>query len=201
MNRKAVEIRCMTAEVRASPNENSPEKAPVFTGYAAKYNVLSEDLGGFRERIAPGAFAGCIGRDDVRCLVNHDPNLILGRNTSGTMVLEDRPEGLWFEAEGPNTTWAKDYAISMQRGDVNQCSFRFYVKRDSWETDHESGVQIRTILEVDQLLDVSIVTFPAYPDTDAAARAAGADKALENVRRKAHFANLRRKIDITEKEI
>lgn len=86
-NEKPVmEVRAFKSEVRASPAEDG-SGALRFEGYAALFNSWSQDLGGFREQIAPGAFTKALTADDVRALMNHDPNYVLGRNRSGTLVL------------------------------------------------------------------------------------------------------------------
>lgn len=141
---------------------------PKMGGHAAKFDVLSEDLGGFRERIAPGAFAKTIQSADVRALFNHDVNLVLGRNKAGTLRLAEDTAGLAYEIDPPDTQFARDLAVSMKRGDVNQSSFGFYTLADKWAK--LDGEWIRTLLEVD-LFDVSPVTYPAYPQTDAGVRA------------------------------
>lgn len=137
-------------------------------GHAAKFDVLSEDLGGFRERIAPGAFAQTIKTGDVRALFNHDSNIVLGRNKSGTLRLSEDIAGLAFEVDLPDTQLVRDMvAAPIARGDVSQCSFGFYTRNDKWAK--VDGEWIRTLLEVD-LFDVSPVTYAAYPQTDVAAR-------------------------------
>ncbi len=136
-------------------------------GYAAKFNTLSEDFGGFRERIAAGFFDEVLA-DDVRALFNHDPNLILGRSTNKTLRLGVDSVGLWYEYDDPNTSYSNDLLISMERGDVDQSSFAFGVKEDRW--DKIDNVWTRTLMKASRLYDVSPVTYPAYPDTQASAR-------------------------------
>ena len=132
-------------------------------GHASVYNTMSEDLGGFREIIAPGAFDDVL-ENDVRALINHDGNLILARTTSGTLKLSTDEKGLKYEFDMPETSYGKDLAISMKRGDVTQSSFAFTVENDNWET--KDGMDVRTITKVKRLFDVSPVTYPAYPDAD-----------------------------------
>jgi HK97 family phage prohead protease len=151
-------------EVRRKAGE-----VPRIRGYAAVFDALSDDLGGFRERIDPGAFAGSI-EGDVRGLFNHDPNFILGRTTSGTLRLWTDDHGLGYEAEPPATQWAKDLMVSIDRGDITNASFAFRTPPggDEWQT--KGGQTTRTLKTV-ELLDVSTVTFPAYPQASAAVRA------------------------------
>ncbi|SEN79994.1 HK97 family phage prohead protease [Lihuaxuella thermophila] len=150
-------------EIRMIDEENSPK----ITGYAAVFNELSENLGGFREQIAPGAFAKTIQTADVRALWNHDPNFVLGRNKSGTLQLAEDERGLRIEIIPPDAQWAKDLIASMKRGDVDQMSFGFRTVEDVWEAKGKEN--IRTLKEV-ELFDVSIVTYPAYPQTSVQAR-------------------------------
>ena len=120
-------------------------------------------MGGFKEIIAPGAFDDVLG-DDVRALINHDGNLILARTTSGTLQLSTDEMGLRYEFTIPETSYGKDLAVSMERGDITQSSFAFTVSDDSWETI--DGEDVRTITKVARLFDVSPVTYPAYPDAN-----------------------------------
>lgn len=144
----------------------SRDAAQVLTirGYAAKFGVLSENLGGFREQIEPGAFADILG-DDVRALFNHDANHVLGRTASGTLRLWQDETGLGYEVDLPDTQAARDLAVSIERGDVSQSSFAFRLapNGDRWD-ENEDGVVIRTISRFGRLYDVSPVTYPAYPD-------------------------------------
>lgn len=143
--------------------------APLIRGHAAIFNVRSEDLGGFREQIMPGAFKRTIKNGDIRALYNHDPSFVLGRTKADTLRLAEDERGLAVEIAPPDTTWARDLLETMRRGDVDQMSFGFRVVKDKWE-DEDDGTRLRTLLEV-QAFDVSVVTFPAYPQTDAAVRA------------------------------
>jgi len=144
-------------------------KAPVITGYAAVFGQMSEDLGGFRESIAHGAFAKTIKESDVRALWNHDANYPLGRNKAGTLRLKEDKKGLAIEIDPPKTQWAADLMESIRRGDVDQMSFGFQTIKDKWESEDKSNVT-RELQEV-RLFDVSPVTFPAYPQTTVAVRA------------------------------
>lgn len=164
------ERRTHTVEMRVK-DAGYGKKGSCMEGYAANFNSLSEDLGGFREVLMPGCFKDALASSDVRGLFNHDPNLILGRNTSGTLRISEDERGLRFEIDPPETSYAKDLQVSMQRGDVNQCSFGFRVAEDgdSWAKD-SAGMWIRTITKVERLYDVSPVTYPAYVSTSCAVR-------------------------------
>lgn len=143
-----------------------------LVGYAAVFGPLSEDLGGFRERVAPGAFDASLEDDtDIRALVDHDTSKVIGRRSSGTLRVATDERGLRVEIDLPNTTYANDLRELMSRGDVSQMSFAFLVQPDGekWEGRDENGVRIRTLTNV-QLIEVSVVTIPAYPDTVAALR-------------------------------
>lgn len=137
---------------------------PTVVGYGAVFNSQSNDLGGFREFIAPGAFDGRL-EDDVRFLVNHDANLILARTTNGTLRLSVDEKGLRYEADLPNTSTARDLMELLKNGTISQSSFAFTVEEDSWEV--KDGMNIRTIDKVSQLYDVSSVTYPAYNDASS----------------------------------
>ena len=137
-------------------------------GYAAVFEKQSEDLGGFRETIQRGAFKDAIANSDVRALFNHDANMILARNTSGTLRLEEDNIGLKYSFEAPNTTAGNDLLEMIRRGDINQSSFGFTVEEDSW--DDSNGYMVRTIKKIKRLYDVSAVTYPAYPDATVALR-------------------------------
>jgi HK97 family phage prohead protease len=147
-------------------------KGAVIRGHAAVFNQLSEDLGGFREQIAPGAFATAIdGSDDVRALFNHDANYILGRNRSKTLRMKEDSRGLAIEIDAPDTQTIRDLVLApIERGDVSQMSFGFTVRPNGqdWAKDDEGRV-VRTLKAL-RTFDVSPVVFPAYPQTDVGLR-------------------------------
>lgn len=138
------------------------------------YNSLSQNLGGFREKIMPGAFTKSLKEGSIPVLWNHEHRYVCGRNTAGTAVFNDTETGLEFEAELPNTTWASDMWESIKRGDVRGVSFGFYVIKDTW-SEQDKPIQIRELNEV-QLFEVSAgVTFPAYPKSRCDARNSAED--------------------------
>lgn len=190
-------------EIRADSGENAR-----ISGYAAVFNKLSDDLGGFREKIAPGAFSKSLLSADVRALWNHDANYPLGRSKSGTLRLDEDAKGLKFEIDPPDTQYARDLIVSMKRGDVDQMSFGFRTKKDNWEQN--GNEVIRTLLEV-ELYDVSPVTYPAYPQTSASVRSAFesftatsqevGDGAEEEAKSKGRLANRKRKLELLKIKI
>mgnify|MGYP003110651001 FL=1 len=135
-------------------------KRNIVSGHAAVFNDLSEDLGGFREKINPDAFDGVL-ENDVRVFFNHDPNFLLARSSSGTLKLSVDEKGLMYSFDVPDTTAGRDLLVSMKRGDITQSSFAFQVESDSWNTTSKG--EIRTIEKVSRLFDVSPVSIPAYP--------------------------------------
>lgn len=141
----------------------------VIEGYAALFNVMSDDLGGFREVIIPGAFKERLA-DDVRALWQHDPLYVFGRTTSGTLELREDDTGLRYRVETPDAQWARDALASIRRGDVNQSSFAFAITDGAQWDLGKDGQVTRTITRVARLYDVSPVTFPAYPETSADVR-------------------------------
>lgn len=162
------EVRCYSGEVRAEQPTDSPTK---IQGYGSIFNSRSEPMWGFREIIKPGAFDSVLN-DDVRALFNHDPNFILGRSASGTLVISVDDRGLKYDINPPDTQTIRDLVLSpMQRGDITQSSFAFSVARngDDWYEDDE-GIIIREINQISRLYDVSPVTYPAYQEAESTVR-------------------------------
>lgn len=141
----------------------------IVEGYALRFNTLSNDLGGFVETISPEALKEA-DLSDVRCLIDHDSSKVLGRTTSETLELNVDGEGLYFRTKLPNTTYAKDLYENIRLGNINQCSFGFILSEDDGDSfeKREDGLFKRTIRKIKSLFDVSIVTYPAYNDTDVA---------------------------------
>lgn len=139
-------------------------------GHAAVFDSLSQMIWGFREVIRHGAFTDALVRSDVRALWNHNPDYVLGRTKANTLSLSEDERGLAVDIVPPDTQFARDLMTSMDRGDIDQMSFAFTVSEDRWYTDTETGVTIREIIAIDQLYDVSPVTYPAYVETDVSAR-------------------------------
>ena len=157
---KEAEKRTMgTIEVRDADGDDM-----VLEGYAAVFNSET-DLGHFREVIKPGAFDDVM-TNDVRALINHDPNLILGRTENGTLELSTDERGLKYRVKLGNQSYAKDFYESVKRGDISQSSFAFTIKDQSWNEERT----VRSVDKVRQLLDVSPVTYPAYAAATVQAR-------------------------------
>lgn len=151
----------------------------VIEGHAAVFNTRSQNLGGFVEQVLPGAFDETIQTDDIRALFNHDPNFVLGRNRSGTLELSPDSSGLAYRIFTPDTQYARDLQVSMERGDITQSSFGFAVPSggDSWSYDESTPFRS---LKVVRLSDISPVTYPAYLDADSAVAKRSLAAFLEN---------------------
>ena len=164
------EKRALACEVRAEMDDDGHPARIV--GHGAVFNRQSEIIMGmFKEEIAPGAFDAVLG-DDVRALFNHDPNFVLGRTASGTLELSVDAEGLRYDINPPDTQSVRDLVLApLARGDITGSSFAFRVAPDGDEwREEDDGMIVRTITRFSRLLDVSPVTYPAYPDAGAAAR-------------------------------
>lgn len=136
-------------------------------GYAFVFGAEA-DLGGFTEEIAIGA-ADEVMNDDVRGLLNHEPNIVLGRTKSGTMHLSLDARGLKYRIKyNPKDSDHVNTREKIIRGDISQSSFAFRVKDDKWEV--RNGKDHRTLLKFQRLIDVSPVTYAAYPDATVGAR-------------------------------
>lgn len=153
-------------ERRISPGQVKADHGDrLIRGYAVVFNVLSEDLGGFRERILPEAVNRSL-KADVRALVDHDTAKVLGRTTAGTMSFRKDAHGLNTTIEpDPEISYAKDIMRAVARGDVSGMSFRFGVFPDGEHWYREDGDVVREINDM-EISEISIVTFPAYLQTD-----------------------------------
>ena len=136
-------------------------------GYAICWNVLSEDLGGFREQIDPNALDGVIEKSDVFALLNHDKTRgILARSKKGkgslSLVIDEK--GLKYSFDAPMTDLGNEAIEYLKRGEIDSSSFAFTVEKDEWVKQND-GTYIRTILKFGQLMDASLVFNPAYTQT------------------------------------
>ena len=144
-----------------------------FTGYASVFNSPSEDLGGFIEYVAPGAFRRSLqSRNEVKLLWNHDAGEPLASLRGGTMQLVEDDRGLKVTAQLPNTTRGRDVAELLRTKVIDSMSFGFNVIKDSWSADGKT----RTLESV-RLFEASIVSFAAYPATTATVRST--DQAID----------------------
>lgn len=139
--------------------------ATVIEGHAAVFDKLSQNLGGFVERVMPGAFTKTLKEADIRALFNHDENFVLGRNKSGTLELSEDDTGLYYRITPPDTVYARDLMAVIERGDVSNSSFAFMAIEQEWGLT-EQDFPRRDLVQC-HLVDVSPVTYPAYLDTDA----------------------------------
>ncbi|WP_099463085.1 HK97 family phage prohead protease [Parabacteroides provencensis] len=167
-----IEIRCLISDLHIEQREVGTASRTI-AGYAAKFESWSEPImGWFREKIARSAFEKCDLSDVIMCF-NHNVDDILARTISGTLNLSVDDIGLKFSFEAPNTTRGNDMLELVHRGDINKCSFKFIVEADEWlYADEKNGLEYdeRTILEFSKLIDVALVVFPAYKDTEASVR-------------------------------
>jgi uncharacterized protein len=165
MKTNTIERRNLVQEFRVAP----AGETPTIAGYAAVFDVQSEDMG-FIEEIDPNAFDSVLAtKPDCRALWNHNADHVLGRTTANTLHLSIDARGLAYVIDLPDTTIARDLVTSMRRGDVTQSSFGFICKRDQW-TENPDGSVTRRILEFDELLDVSPVTYPAFTQATSGVR-------------------------------
>jgi HK97 family phage prohead protease len=171
-------------EIRRDPEHQK------IGGYAAVFNKLSRNLGGFVEKVGDTAFNDSRGRDwpDVRARYNHE--ILLGTTAARTLTLSVDERGLLYEVEPPKSR--SDILELVQRGDVRHSSFAFRTIEDHWDTS-DQGYPMRTLLKV-QLVDVAPVDDPAYPDATAGLRSLADrfDADFEEVRQMAQDDELRK---------
>lgn len=161
------------AELRLS-GDATAGAGTTITGLAAVFNSPSEDLGGWREILAPGCFSRALReRQDVVAIVNHNPDLILGRVSNGSLALAEDARGLRVAIRPPETPTAREVRTLIKGGFAAGMSFAFIATRDGivWREDADGPV--REVRDIQLLADVSVITGtqPAYSETTIAARA------------------------------
>ena len=140
-----------------------------ISGYFSVFNSNYEIWPGATESIADTAFDDALA-DDIRCLIDHETRLVLGRNKAGTLVLKVDSRGLWGEVKiNPNDQDAMNLYERVKRGDVDQCSFGFDILDEEFE---DKGDSVHWTIKRVKLYEVSVVTFPAYTETSVSARKA-----------------------------
>ena len=141
-------------------------------GYAARFNSVY-NMGWFTEEVHRDAFKNA-DMSDVRILLNHDSNQILGRTAAGTARVGIDKEGLWYEVDLPKSPNGDNVRVAVERGDISQSSWGFTLRisdsgnGDKWEK--RDGKEHRILTDIDTVFDASPVTFPANPDTTVAQR-------------------------------
>jgi hypothetical protein len=139
-----------------------------LSGYAHVFGARAK-VGGQYEEMRKGSFDDALARSDVRAFYQHDRNLLLGRQSSGTLRVFADSKGLGYEIDLPNTTYANDLRELIARGDLNEMSFGFIPKVVSW-SKAKDGLAIRSHESVGELVDISPVTIPAFSGTSITMR-------------------------------
>ena len=156
-----------SVELRAYKSEE--ESRMLVEGYAIVFNSESRDLGGFTEVVKENALDKALERNtDVLALYGHDYQNVLGRQSADTLQLEKDERGIKFTLDLPNTQLGRDVYTLVERGDLKGNSFGFTVEKDSW--DKKGDKVIRTIEQVRDLFEISIVSLPAYEATELVKR-------------------------------
>lgn len=168
MEKKQKEIRKFIAtDLETRTEENSSEK--IISGYINKFNTRSQYMG-FYEEVSNGAFDKTLADGhNIYAMYNHNSDMILGSTRSGSLKLNVDNIGLHFELRiNPNISYASDIAELVKAGDLEGCSFGFWVTDDEW-TYTEDKIDLRIIKEL-ELIEVTITPFPAYLDSEASCR-------------------------------
>lgn len=169
MSRDSIEIRVRADRVEFRDAAAGSAAVGVLAGYAAVYERLSQNLGGFVEKVAHGAFAQSLADNNpVLARYNHDDNQLLGTTEAETLRVSSDETGLPYDVDLPDTSVGRDVAVLAKRGDVRYSSFAFRTLEDAWSVT-DQGFPLRTLLKV-QLVDVAPVNNPAYRDTSVGMR-------------------------------
>lgn len=163
--RLSKQTRTAPSEFRAAEENGEKRIEGYFVVFGDTYHLWQ----GASESVDSHAFDGALN-DDIRCLIDHETRLVLGRNTAGTLTLRTDEHGLWGSVlVNEHDSDAMNLYARVQRGDVSQCSFGFEILDEETEIDEDTGHVHWTIKKV-RLHEVSVVTFPAYKETGVSAR-------------------------------
>lgn len=170
------------SEATEARAESETEERAAIEGYAAVFDSPADIGGYFTEVIKRGAFKRAIQEaQDVIGVINHDEDRLIARTKAGTLVLQEDEVGLHMVMYPVDTTAGRDAVENVRAGNIDQMSFAFIARSQSWEHD-EAGNVTRTITDLD-LRDVSLVTFPAYEATSAKIRESARAVKAENCKR------------------
>lgn len=165
MDRTARQMRSVASEFQTRADEGTGDL--YISGYFSVFNSNYEIWPGATESVSPEAFDGALS-DDIRCLIDHETRLVLGRNKAGTLDLKTDSRGLWGEVKvNQKDQDAMNLYERVKRGDVNQCSFGFEILDEEFE---DRGTEVHWTIKKVKLYEVSVVTFPAYDETEVSAR-------------------------------
>ncbi|AOY76912.1 HK97 family phage prohead protease [Clostridium formicaceticum] len=162
------EIRQLFSSFEVRTNEETNEE--LLEGYALKFESWSENFGDWREIISSTALEKT-NLSDVRALINHDSNYILARNTAGNLSLEVDSIGLRFKMKPAKTTYYRDLLENIKAGNINQCSFGFWLRWDNsnceeWSYNEDLKLYERRINDIETITEISILSTPAYKSTE-----------------------------------
>ena len=188
------ETRSMSEKIELRSHDDEEN---YIEGYALKFGTESEDLGGFIETIEKDALKDT-DFSDVRALFNHNADHIIARSSADTLKLEVDDIGLKFKARIPNTTYGRDLLENLRNGNVNQCSFGFRLaeKGDSFKFDEARKIYKRTLKNIKEILDVSVVTYPAYKDSHVAPALRSIEKLKSEELRKHEAEKLKLELEL-----
>ena len=188
------ETRSMSEKIELRSHDDEEN---YIEGYALKFGTESEDLGGFIETIERDALKDT-DFSDVRALFNHNADHIIARSSADTLKLEVDDIGLKFRARIPNTTYGRDLLENLRNGNVNQCSFGFRLaeKGDHFKFDEARKIYKRTLKNIKEILDVSVVTYPAYKDSHVAPALRSIEKLKSEELRKHEAEKLKLELEL-----
>ncbi len=162
-------IKTRQAYLKTDFKTRTKDDKKFIEGYFIKFNEPTELWKGVWEEVAPESVLKSLEENDIKVLFNHDTGVVLGRTGNGTVHIRYEPEGVFARVEiNPADMQAMDVYARVERGDINACSFGFRVIEEDYE-NLEDGTHKYTLREID-LVELSVVTFPAYPTTSVQAR-------------------------------